>query len=54
VSETEYPLDPFYLCELWLRANGYADLFDGAPEDVDLDRLDEGLAAYANSDPALA
>ena len=41
--------DPLVSCSKWLEANGYADVIACEPEDVDLDRLDEGLAAYARS-----
>jgi hypothetical protein len=42
-------LDPYHVFELWGRANGFADLFDCAPEDVDRERLHEAIALYGGA-----
>ena len=42
-------LDPYEAFEIWARANGFADLIDCEVEDVNLERLNESIEAYANS-----
>lgn len=38
--------DPYEAFDLWCKANGFADVIDCVPEDVNLQRLDEAIAAY--------
>ena len=39
-------IDPYEAFEVWARANGFADVIDCEPEDVDLDRMNEAIEAY--------
>lgn len=41
-----YPSDPYETFEIWMRGNGFEDVADSQPADVDLDRLNEAIAAY--------
>lgn len=38
--------DPYEAFNKWMLANGFADVANCKPEDVDLERLDEAIAAY--------
>lgn len=39
--------DPYEAFETWARANGFRDVIECEPEQVDLERLHEALDAYA-------
>ena len=39
-------IDPYEAFEIWATANGFEDVINCAPEHVDLDRMNEAIAAY--------
>lgn len=41
--------DPYEAFHDWCMANGFADVMDCEPEDVNLDRLNEAVEAYGKS-----
>lgn len=48
IMESEWEVaDPFWLFGEWCKENGFADVAEGKPEDVDLQRLNQALAVYA-------
>ena len=49
VTSCPYFPDPYEAFDAWMRDNGFADVADSEPEDVDLDRLHEAVKAYGKS-----
>lgn len=45
-----YPMSPDEAFENWQRENGYEDLADAAPDEVDLYRLRGALAVYLETE----
>jgi hypothetical protein len=40
--------EPYEMFEIWMRANGFEDVLEHEPEDVNLDRLHEAVERYGN------
>ena len=47
MSDSKY-LDPYEAFDLWMRNNGFLDVANCRPEDVDLNRLNEAIEQYGH------
>lgn len=42
-------LDPYEAFEAWCKANGYADVIECEPQDVDLARMNAAIKEYGKT-----
>ena len=50
IIEATMDVDPYEAFEWWLGRNGFQDILDSPPEQVNLERLEEAIEKYGQSD----
>ena len=50
IIEATMDVDPYEAFEWWLARNGFQDILDSPPEQVNLERLEEAILQYGQSD----
>jgi len=48
-NKEKEPIEPYEAFEIWLRENGYQDILDSKPLNVDLQRLGKAIEEYGET-----